>query len=160
MARPASAPGRFAAAPRPQSLLFACSENAVRSPMAEALGRALFGGSLYVSSVGVRAGEADPFVTAVMAEVGLDLSHHRPRRFEDLDDACFDAIVSLSPEAHRRALDYTRTLAIPVVQWPTADPTLQEGSRSVRLDAYRGVRDALQARIRREFEGPGAGPRG
>lgn len=131
-----------------QSILFACSENAVRSPMAEALARLQFGRGLYVASAGVRPGDRDPFVTAVMDEVGVDLSKHRPQRFEDLEDTNFDLIVTLSPEAHHRALEFTRTMAVDVVYWPTFDPTATEGSRDAMLDAYRGVRDGLLRRIR------------
>lgn len=137
---------------RPQSLLFACSENAVRSPMAEALARQLFGRSIHLVSAGVRPGERDPFVTAVMDEVGIDLSKHRPQRFEDLEEDSFDLIITLSPEAHHRALEFTRTMAVDVVYWPTADPTATEGSRSSVLDAYRAVRDGLSARLKARFD--------
>ncbi len=129
-------------------LLFACSENAVRSPMAEVLARRRFGPSLVLASAGVRPGTHDPFVDAVMAELGLDTAAHRPRRIEELDDTSFDVIVTLSPEAHHRALEFTRTTAVDVTYWPTADPTAAEGSRAVVLDAYRAVRDALAMRIR------------
>ena len=108
---------------RVQSVLFACSENVVRSPMAEALTRLHFGRSMYVASAGVRPGERDPFVTGVMDEIGLDLSRHRPQSFEDLEDTNFDLIVTLSPQAHHRALDLTRTMAVDVVYWPTLDAT-------------------------------------
>ena len=137
---------------RPQSLLFACSENAVRSPMAEALARQLFGRSLYLASAGVRPGERDPFVTVVMDEMGIDLSKHRPRRFEDLEEDTFDLIVTLSPEAHHRALDFTRTMAVDVIYWPTADPTATEGARHTVLDAYRAVRDGLLTRLKTHFD--------
>lgn len=137
------------AAPRLQarSLLFACSENAVRSPMAEALARRAFGPSLFMASAGVRPGAHDPFVDAVMGEVGLDTAGHRPQRFEDLEDTNFDLVVTLSPEAHHRALEFTRTMAVEIVYWPTADPTGFEASRAVILDGYRAVRDALGRRI-------------
>ena len=137
---------------RPQSLLFACSENAVRSPMAEALARQLFGRTLYLASAGVRPGERDPFVTAVMDEAGIDLSKHRPRRFEDLEEDTFDLIITLSPEAHHRALDFTRTMAVEVIYWPTADPTATEGARDTVLDAYRLVRDGLLTRLKTRFD--------
>lgn len=137
---------------RAQSVLFACSENAVRSPMAESLARLQFGHALHVASAGVRPGERDPFTTAVMDEIGVDLSRHRPQTFEDLEDTSFDLIVSLSPEAHHRALEFTRTMAIDVVYWPTLDATAQEGSRQVMLDAYRTVRDGLRGRIRTLFD--------
>ena len=135
-------------APRIQSVLFACSENAVRSPMAAALAEQRFGRLMHVASVGVRPGEPDPFMVEAMDEMGLDLSRHRPRTFEELDDACFDMIVTLSPEAHHRALEFTRTMAVSVVYWPTLDATGIEGSRAIMLQAYRSVRDALAARIR------------
>lgn len=120
--------------------------------MAEALARQLFGRSMHLASAGVRPGEQDPFVIAVMDEIGLDLTHYRPQRFEDLEDTNFDVIVTLSPEAHHRALEFTRTAAIEVMYWPTADPTATEGSRNVILDAYRGVRDTLLARIKERLE--------
>jgi protein-tyrosine-phosphatase len=136
---------------RPQSVLFACSMNAVRSPMAEAIARHFFGRDIYFASAGVRQGKLDPFVTAVMDEIGIDLQKHKPHTFEDLEDSTYDLIVSLSPEAHHRALEFTRTDAVDVVYWPTLDPTAIEGSREMKLDAYRGVREGLVKRIRDLF---------
>ncbi len=134
---------------RPGAVLFSCSFNAVRSPMAEGLARHLFGRDVYVASAGVRADmEADPFVIAAMAEVGIDLTHHRPRTYEELEDASFDLIVTLSPEAHHKALEFTRMLACDVLYWPTIDPTAVEGSRERRLNAYREIRDGLTRRIK------------
>jgi protein-tyrosine-phosphatase len=139
---------------RPQAVLFACGLNSVRSPMAAALFRHLLGRAAYVGSAGVRTGELDPFAVAVMDEVGLDISKHRPMTFEELEDwegLNFDLIVTLSPEAHHKALDLTRTIAADVEYWPTQDPTGQEGSRTQRLDAYREVRDMHTARIKERF---------
>jgi protein-tyrosine-phosphatase len=132
---------------RPQSVLFACSMNTVRSPMAEALARHYFGHEIYFASAGVRSGEIDGFAIAAMAEIGLDISRHVPQTFEELEDASFDSIISLSPEAHHRALEFTRTLAVDVIYWPTFDPTAVQGSREIVLDAYRSTRDALAKRI-------------
>ncbi len=145
---------------RPQAVLFACGLNSVRSPMAAALFRHLLGRAVYVGSAGVRRGELDPFAVAVMDEVGLDISKHRPMTFEELEDwegLNFDLIVTLSPEAHHKALDLTRTIAADVEYWPTQDPTGQEGSRAQRLDAYREVRDMLGARIKERFAVRSAG---
>lgn len=136
---------------RPQSLLFMCSENAVRSPMAEGLARQIVGRDIYVASAGVRAGELDPFAVAAMAEFDIGIARHRPHVFEDLDDTSFDVIVTLSPEAHHWALELTRTMAIEVIYWPTADPTAIHGSRAQKLDAYREVRDGLWSRIHAVF---------
>ncbi len=133
---------------RPGAVLFSCSMNAVRSPLAEGLARQMFGRDIYFASAGVREGEADPFVQAVAAEVGVDISRHRPHTFEDLEDSSFDLIVTLSPEAHHKALEFTRTLACDVVYWPTQDPTAVEGSRERKLEAYREMRDTLSRRIK------------
>jgi protein-tyrosine-phosphatase len=144
---------------RPQAVLFACGLNSVRSPMAAALFKHLFGRVTYVESAGVRKGELDPFAVAAMEEIGLDIAKHRPVTFEELEDLeglNFDLIVTLAPEAHHRALDLTRRLALDVEYWPTADPTIAEGNREQRLDSYREVRDQLLARIKRRFGPPPA----
>jgi protein-tyrosine-phosphatase len=141
-------------------VLFACGQNSVRSPIAAGLFAQMFGPSTYVSSAGVRKGELDPFAIAVMAELGLDISKHKPVTFEELDEwegLNFDLIITLAPEAHHRALELTRTCGVDVEYWPTADPTVVEGSRSQRLDAYREIRDQLTERIRQRFSRPSSG---
>ncbi len=144
-------------AARPHAVLFACGMNAVRSPMAAALFKQMFGQVAYVGSAGVQKGELDPFVVAVMDEIGVDISRHKPTTFEELEEVeglSFDLIVTLSPPAHHKALELTRTIAADVEYWPTVDPTGIEGSREQRLDAYREVRDQLMARIRQRFGRP------
>ncbi len=139
---------------QPQAVLFVCGLNAVRSPMAAALFKHLFGHIAYVGSAGVRKGELDPFAVAVMDEIGLDIARHRPMTFEELEDLeglNFDLIVTMSPEAHHRALELTRTIAADVEYWPTPDPTDAQGNREQRLDAYRAVRDMIAARIKERF---------
>jgi protein-tyrosine-phosphatase len=145
---------------RPQAVLFACGFNTVRSPMAAGLMRQMFGRATYVASAGVRKGETDTFAVAAMDEVGIDIAKHRSMTFEELEDwegLNFDLIISLSPEAHHKALELTRTLAAEVEYWPTTDPTIVEGSRDQRLAAYRDVRDQLSERIRRRFGGQATG---
>jgi protein-tyrosine-phosphatase len=139
---------------QPLAVLFACGLNAIRSPMAAALLSQMLGSSIYVGSAGVRKGEQDPFAIAVMAEIGLDISRHKPLTFEELDDLeglNFDLILTLAPEAHHRALEITRTAAVDVEYWPTPDPSVVEGSREQRLQAYRAVRDQLLAHINERF---------
>jgi len=148
------------AAGRPQSVLFACGLNAIRSPMAMALAQWLYGKKIYIGSAGVNKGEADPFAAAVMEEIGLDIGKHKPHTFEELEDwegLNFDLIVTLSPEAHHKALNLTRTLASDVEYWPTPDPTGLAGNREQMLDAYRAVRDQLMAKIKQRFGGVTSG---
>jgi len=135
---------------KPGSVLFVCTMNAVRSPMAAALLRQIRGREIHVESAGVEAGALDPLAVEAMAEIGIALAHH-PHRFEDLEDGCFDLIVALSPEAEQRALDWSRTNAAPVEHWRTADPTAVEGSPEQRRAAYRAVRDTLHRQIMARF---------
>jgi len=140
-------------AKHPQAVLFACGLNSVRSPMASALMRSMFP-AVYAASAGVRKGELDPFAVAVMEEIGRDIARHRPMTFEELEDwegMNFDLIVTLSPEAHHKALELTRTLAADVEYWPMPDPSGTEGNREQQLDAYRQVRDMLMTKIRQRF---------
>lgn len=142
----------------PKSVLFVCSENALRSPMAEGMVKASYGDRVYVDSIGVREGELDALAVAVMKEAGIDISAHRPKRLADLLDTSFDVIVTLSPEAHHQAMDMMRTEAVEVVFWPTYDPSAVEGSRETRLAAYRDVRDTLKRLIDSLFAKQGAPP--
>ncbi len=135
----------------PGAVLFACSENALRSPMAESILKHLHGHRMYVDSVGVRAGELDGFAVEVLDEIGIDLSRHRSKSFDDLEDEYYDLIITLSPEAQHRAVELTRTMAVDLEFWHTFDPSIVEGNRDTRLAAYRQVRDQLLQRIRDRF---------
>ena len=138
----------------PSSVLFACSENSVRSPIAEALAKRLYGHSSYIDSVGVRASDVDGFAVAALDELGIDVHRHHAKTFEDIDPASFDLIVTLSPEAHHRALEFTRGTATEVEYWPMPDASAVEGSREVRLDAYRRTRDQVLAKLKARFGVP------
>ena len=146
-------------APRsPQAVLFMCGQNSVRSPTAAALLRHQVPRGLYVQSAGVGKADLDPFAVAVMKEIGLDISGHKPWTVGDLEDwegLNFDLIITLSPEAHHKALQLTATSATDVEYWPTPDPVGVEGRRELQLDAYRHVRDSLRRRIRERFSLPG-----
>ncbi len=135
----------------PSSVLFMCGMNAIRSPIAELLARRYLPNTTYIASAGVRHGERDPFVDVVLGEVGLDLGDRRPHTLDDLEDDYFDLIITLAPEAHHRALELTRSSAVDVVYWPTADPTTATGSRDRILDAYRQVRDHLDTLLKARF---------
>jgi protein-tyrosine-phosphatase len=114
----------------------------------------MIGRASYVASAGVRKDELDRFAVAALEEIGIDISRHRPMTFDELEDwegLNFDLIVTLSPEAHHKALELTRTIAADVEYWPTPDPTAIEGTREQRLSAYREVRDQLTERIKTRF---------
>lgn len=145
-----------AGADLPGAVLFACSRNAVRSPMAAAILKYLAGNRVYVESAGVRPGEPDPFAIAVMDEIGIDISRHVPVSLAGVHDTSFDLIVTLAPEAHHQALDLAHGYAVDVEYWPTPDPTLASGAREQVLDAYRAVRDRLFAKIKTRFGLSGA----
>ncbi len=136
----------------PSSVLFACNYNTVRSPMAAALLRAR-GGDLRVDSCGLFGdGEAvDGFALAVLAEVGVTLDGHEAKSFAVVQDAPFDLVISLTPEAHARTLALKKDPATVAECWPIEDPTVEQGARDLRLDAYRRVRDELTQRIEERF---------
>ena len=135
----------------PRSLLFACTRNAVRSPMAEALAGGWLGSGITIDSAGVEPGPLNPFAVAVMDEIGLDIRNHRATTFEELSDNSFELIIALSETAYREAKDWAMLPFVTVEYWNMVDPTLGEGSREQRLFAFRSVRDDLEARIRWRF---------
>src|SRR5262245_37656340 len=135
----------------PRSLLFLCGMNSVRSPVAEMLARQILPAATYVASAGVRTGERDPFVDSVLTELGLSLNDRQPRTIDDLGDAYFELVITLAPEAHHAALEFTRSTAVEVEYWPTADQTTAVGTRDQIMAAYRDMRDRLKARILARF---------
>ncbi|MBT5570898.1 MAG: arsenate reductase ArsC [Alphaproteobacteria bacterium] len=140
----------------PGSVLFACDRNTIRSPMAEAILKHLVGHRIYADSAGVQPDgrEVDGFAIATMQEIGLDISGHNPKSFDDLRDMSVDLIITFTPQAQHRAMEFTRTLACDVEYWPTMHPGDVPGSREVRLEAYRSARDQLFERIRDRFPSP------
>lgn len=133
------------------TVLFVCSMNSVRSPMAAALARQAFPGRIIARSVGVNGGKADQFVHEVMEEIGIDMSVHTPHILDELVANRFDLVITLSDDAPeavaRKGLE-----AGEVEQWTVADPSLVEGSRDVVLSAYRELRDSLRRRVRNRLE--------
>lgn len=138
---------------QPQAVLFACTYNRIRSPMAAALARRALGDRVFVESCGARSeiDEIDPFAAAVMGEIGVDLHAHDAKSFDELQDGSFDLIVALSPEAEARAREMARGMAVQVEVWPTEDPSAEQGTREARLEAYRRVRDELSRRVDARF---------
>jgi protein-tyrosine-phosphatase len=136
----------------PSAILFCCTMNAIRSPMAEGIMKLIHGRRIFVDSCGVRHGQdVDGFVIEVMDEIGIDVTDHQPKTFDELEDDFFDHVISLSPEAHHHALEMAAYLDCEVTFWNTYDPSLEGGSRDQRLDAYRMVRDQLMLKIKKTF---------
>jgi protein-tyrosine-phosphatase len=146
-----------AADPLPQSVLFCCDHNAVRSPMAEGIMKKLYGTETYVQSAGVKNDlEIDGFAISVCQEIGVELSRHRARSFDDMrhwgdDLSSFDLVVALTPASLHRALDLTRHCAIHVEYWPILDPTGMGEGREERLGYYRKTRDMILGRLVEKF---------
>lgn len=138
----------------PGSVLFLCSMNVIRSPIAEQLARHLLPRGIYVASAGVRTGEPDPFAAEVLREVGLSPCAHPSQALEEMEDVYFDLIVTLAPDAHHAALELTRSMAVDVEYWPVPDPSVVTGNRDQKLAAYRGVLQMLEARIAARFAAP------
>jgi protein-tyrosine-phosphatase len=141
----------------PQSVLFCCDHNAVRSPMAEGIMKKLYGTGVYVQSAGVSNDlEIDGFAIAVCQEIEVELSRHRSRSFDEMDKlgddlSSFDLIVALSPASQRRALDLTRFFHLEVEYWPIMDPTGLAETRESKLGVYRQTRDQIVDRIKNRW---------
>ncbi len=144
----------------PQSVLFCCDHNTVRSPMAEGLMKKFYGQRAYIQSAGVRNDiEVDGFSIAVCAEIGIELSRHRSRSFEEMrrwgdDLGQYDLIVALSPASQRMALELTRTSDLAVEYWPILDPTSLGEDREAKLSAYRLARDQIRCHMLARFGPP------
>ena len=136
----------------PSAVLFACTMNSIRSPMAEGILKFLHGDKIYIDSVGVHPGEINGFCVAVMDEIGIDMSKHKCKTFDDLEDSYFDLVIPLSPEAQHKAVEMTRVMACDIEFWNTFDPSLVDSEdRETVLQAYRKVRDELMGRIKERF---------
>lgn len=139
----------------PPSVLFVCNYNRVRSPMAAAWTRGLYGDRMFVDSCGLQSLDGvDPLAAVVMAEAGLDLTAHVGKPIGDLACDSFDLVICLSAESYQAAQSLTRACALSLELWPLADPTATEGSREVMLDSYRQVRDTLRSRLIERFGPP------
>jgi len=141
----------------PQSVLFCCDHNAVRSPMAEGIMKKFYGTGTYVQSVGVMNDlEIDGFAIAVCEELGIELSRHRSRSFDEMQEwgddlSSFDLIIALSPASQRRALDLTRLFHLTVEYWPIMDPTGLGETREAKLVSYRQTRDQIVDQLSRRW---------
>lgn len=143
--------------PLPQSVLFCCDHNSARSPMAEGLMKKFYGTDVYVQSAGVRGEmDIDGFAVAVCEELGVELSRHRTRSFEEMQEwgddlSGFDLVVALSPASQRHALELTRYFHLDVEYWPILDPTGLGETREAKLAAYRQARDQIVERMTARF---------
>ena len=145
---------------QPQSVLFCCDHNAVRSPMAEGIMKKFYGTGTYVQSAGVTNDlEIDGFSIAVCQEMDVELSRHRSRSFDEMENwgddlGSFDLIVALSPASQRRALELTRFYSLTVEYWPILDPTGLGETREAKLQSYRQARDQIKERLIERFGPP------
>lgn len=146
----------------PQSVLFCCDHNAVRSPMAEGIMKQLYGTDTYVQSAGLKNDlDIDGFAISVCQEIGVELSRHRSRTFEEMEEvgeqlSSFDLVVALTPASHAKAQELTKWFHMDLQFWPITDPTGQGETRDAKLSAYRLSRDEITARLKEAWGAPEA----
>ncbi|MGB1157126.1 MAG: low molecular weight phosphatase family protein [Alphaproteobacteria bacterium] len=140
----------------PTSVLFLCTRNAIRSPLAEGLMKhALKEAGLrgvYVASAGLYPTDIDGFVVSVLGEQDIDMHRHVSRPFDGLSDGGYDLIIALSKQAEGEAREAMRAQATEVEGWDVLDPSLVDGTREMKLDAYRETRDQIRAKIIERFD--------
>lgn len=139
-----------------QRVLFVCTRNAVRSPMAEALAKHLQAsgdlGEAHFDSAGIDPGLVDGFAISVMTELGIDLLRHESKDLEDIDPSDVDLIITLSSPATASAREFVQAHAdLHFEEWAVEDPSLTEGSREEQLAAYRRTRDDLADKLLQRF---------
>jgi protein-tyrosine-phosphatase len=139
----------------PSSVLFLCTRNAIRSPLAEGLMKQALAeagqSSVFVASAGLYPTDIDGFVVSVLGEMGIDMHRHEARPFDTLMDGGYDLIIALSTQAEGEAADAMRAQATEVESWEVLDPSLVDGTREMKLDAYRETRDQIRAKIAERF---------
>ncbi|MCK0142938.1 low molecular weight phosphatase family protein [Aliiroseovarius sp. F20344] len=122
--------------------------------------KAFYGHEIYVQSAGVHSElDIDGFSVAVCDELGIELSAHRVRSFDQMEEwgddlSSFDLVIALSPASQRRALELTRVFHLDVEYWPILDPTGLGTRREEKLVNYRQARDQIKERILERFGRP------
>jgi protein-tyrosine-phosphatase len=134
---------------KPSSVLFVCNHNSIRSPMAEAIAKELCGQSIFIDSVGVADEIIDinPFCISALEEIDIDLTQHKPKKIEDLNDYSFDLVVTLSPAAYQRVINFEHLLSAEIENWPTMDPSTTQGNRDLIMESFRELRTLLQKKL-------------
>ncbi|WAI00130.1 arsenate-mycothiol transferase ArsC [Methanogenium organophilum] len=89
--------------PDPHRVLFVCTYNSVRSPMAAAILNAVASERYVAESAGLFPSPVDPGVVSVMRERGIDLSSHCPRSLGDCSSSAYGTIIVLSPAVREYA---------------------------------------------------------
>ena len=136
---------------KPKSVLFVCTLNSIRSPMAEGLMKQRYSSDIYIQSCGLEAGEFNDLMVAVMKEKGIDMSAHSSRTLESLSDTSFDVAIAFTEDvagALKAVFDDSDT---DIELWPTPDPTADAMDVRAMMNNFRAVRDTIEARIVRKF---------
>lgn len=139
----------------PGSILFLCTRNAIRSPFAEGLMKQELQRSgrtgVFVASAGLYPTDIDGFVVSALGEQGIDMHRHQSRPFDAHSDGGYDLIIALSKQAEGEAQEAMRAQATDIESWDVLDPSLVDGTRDMKLDAYRETRDQIRAKIKERF---------
>ncbi|PYS44949.1 MAG: protein-tyrosine-phosphatase [Acidobacteria bacterium] len=126
-------------------VLFLCTGNSARSQMAEGLLRHLAGERFEVLSAGVVSSFVRPQAIAAMNELGIDISHHRSKSWDEFLDTPLDYVITVCDHANQRCPVFPGR--VQRIHWSVDDPVIS-GSEEMQLEAFRRARDELQERIR------------
>lgn len=135
----------------PSSVLFVCTLNSIRSPMAEGIMKKLYGADIYIQSCGLEAGELNDLMVSVMGEKGIDMSDHSSKSLDDLGDMSFDVAIAFTQDVAEALKAVFVDADTQIDIWPTPDPTAGDLNVRAMMDNYRAVRDTIMQRIKRKF---------
>jgi arsenate reductase len=134
---------------RKTRVLFICTANAARSPMAEGLVRSKCGDRFEVFSAGTLKSRVSTRAIRVMQERGIDISHHRSKTLDEMSGMTFDLSVTLCDRASQ--ICPVVSCAKKTIHYGFPDPRLTPGGEEERIEGYRHVRDGSAVWIDKTF---------
>ena len=132
-------------------VLFLCTGNSCRSQMAEGWARALKGAMIEARSAGIETHGLNPNAVKVMAEADVDISGHKSKRVDDVEDVAFDYVVTVCGHANETCPMWLKGKAKVVHVGFDDPPALARElaakvlGEHLQMDCYRRVRDEIGA---------------
>ena len=127
-------------------ILFLCTGNSCRSQMAEGWARHLKSDVIEAYSAGIEVHGMNARAVRVMAEAGVDISHHRSKNVSELMDVPFDYVVTVCGHAHETCPMFPGKARVVHVAFDDP-PRLAKDAKTEEeaLAHYRRVRDEIKA---------------
>ena len=127
-------------------VLILCTGNSARSQMAEGLLRHDGGDCFEVESAGVEASFVRPQAIKAMQEIGIDISRHRSKSFDEFLGQSLDFVITVCDNAAERCPIFSGK--VERIHWSFDDPAAAVGDNVQKLEVFRRVRDEIRGKLR------------